>query len=179
MDGCRSDLSLSLCVSQETEASAHPEPISESERRSSSKQLKLLDYNRTSAFWPTLNSNATGSVNNKKSELISYSTQFDTLEKEKPSLKNLNLQKDVFPKEIWNSFMQGENRRERIKNRNQMLKDRKLGKKSEINWNDFDDKEKEVGVSNLIVTSRLVKFISPSSIWKRKGSVIRPLSTSC
>lgn len=103
------------------------------EERSSLHLQKLLDWNRTSAFWPIIG-------DKKKAELTTFSTQYNTEEQERPSLKSLSLQKEVFPMEIWNSFMEGETRRERMKARD--AANRK--KKATINWDTFDDKEKEV-----------------------------------
>lgn len=78
------------------------------EIRYASYQLMYLQEQKTSAYWPTLEQR-------KQGDLTRFSDRYRPEAQDLPSLKSINLQKEVFPKGLWDSFMEGETKREEEK----------------------------------------------------------------
>ncbi|SPC67408.1 related to RPC31 - DNA-directed RNA polymerase III [Ustilago sp. UG-2017b] len=100
------------------------------EIRYASYQLMYLQEQKTSAYWPTLEQR-------KQGDLTRFSDRYRPESQDLPSLKSINLQKEVFPKGLWDSFMEGETRRE----------EQKAKKKSrrKINWESIDMEDRAGG----------------------------------
>ncbi|PWN50261.1 hypothetical protein IE53DRAFT_316128 [Violaceomyces palustris] len=103
----------------------------EKELRYAELQLFYLSEQKNSPYWPRLEEK-------KEADLARFTDRYRPETKDVPSLKSVNMQKDVFPKGLWNSFMEGETRREEIKAK-------KREKKAKINWEGLDLEEKAGG----------------------------------
>lgn len=123
-----------------TPSKLYPEPATvprmerpdDKEIRFASYQLMYLQEQKTSAYWPTLEER-------KQGDLIRFSDRYRPEAQDLPSLKSINLQKEVFPKGLWDSFMQGETKREEQK--------AKKKARRKINW-DTMDLEDRVGAED-------------------------------
>lgn len=78
------------------------------EIRYASYQLMYLQEQKTSPYWPTIEQR-------KHADLARFSDRYRPESQDLPSLRSIHLQKDVFPKGLWDSFMQGESKREEQK----------------------------------------------------------------
>ncbi|KIS69520.1 DNA-directed RNA polymerase III subunit C31 [Mycosarcoma maydis] len=114
-----------------TPSKLYPEPptIPRMERpdhkeiRYASYQLMYLQEQKTSAYWPTLEER-------KQGDLIRFTDRYRPEAQDLPSLKSIHLQKEVFPKGLWDSFMQGETKREEQK--------AKKKARRKINWDSIE-----------------------------------------
>ncbi|KAL9934296.1 hypothetical protein V8E36_006752 [Tilletia maclaganii] len=80
--------------------------ISEREVRYAQYQLDYVREQRHSPYWVV--------QKEKKAQTLSrYSDRYRPAEQELPSLKTVNMNKDFFPGEVWDSYMEGIVRRER------------------------------------------------------------------
>ena len=84
------------------------EPAQEKELKYATYQLKFLEEQRHSPYWPTLQEK-------KQSDLSRFTDRYRPEAREQPSLKTVNMQEEVFPKGLWNSFMHTETQREELK----------------------------------------------------------------
>lgn len=99
-----------------TPSKLYPEPPTvprierpdDKEIRYASYQLMYLQEQKTSAYWPTLEQR-------KQGDLTRFSDRYRPEAQDLPSLRSINLQKEVFPKGLWDSFMEGEIKREEQK----------------------------------------------------------------
>ncbi|KAJ1023457.1 hypothetical protein NDA16_003074 [Ustilago loliicola] len=118
-----------------TPSKLYPEPPTvprmerpdDKEIRYASYQLMYLQEQKTSAYWPTLEQR-------KQGDLTRFSDRYRPESQDLPSLKSINLQKEVFPKGLWDSFMEGETRREEQK--------AKKKARRKINWDSIDIEER-------------------------------------
>ncbi|CAO1630499.1 unnamed protein product [Sympodiomycopsis kandeliae] len=130
-----------------------PSQATSRELRSAELQLEYLDTMKKSAYWPV-------STSKKQKELPRYTDRYRPEEQDRPSLKSINLQKEVFPRDAWNIYMSGETRRQMVKEK---IKARKLTTNStasaNFNWDEYEklmatgmsgdgDGTKEDGVDN-------------------------------
>ncbi|CBQ72599.1 related to RPC31-DNA-directed RNA polymerase III [Sporisorium reilianum SRZ2] len=114
-----------------TPSKLYPEPPTvprmerpdDKEIRYASYQLMYLQEQKTSAYWPTLEQR-------KQGDLTRFSDRYRPEAQDLPSLKTINLQKEVFPKGLWDAFMQGETKREELK--------AKKKARRKINWDSID-----------------------------------------
>ncbi|EST04688.1 DNA-directed RNA polymerase III, subunit Rpc31 [Kalmanozyma brasiliensis GHG001] len=114
-----------------TPSKLYPEPPTvprmerpdDKELRYASYQLMYLQEQKTSAYWPTLEQR-------KQGELTRFSDRYRPEAQDLPSLKSINLQKEVFPRGLWDSFMEGETKREEQK--------AKKAARRKINWESID-----------------------------------------
>ncbi len=116
------------------------------EIRYASYQLMYLQEQKTSAYWPVLEQR-------KQGDLTRFSDRYRPESQDLPSLKSINLQKEVFPKGLWDSFMEGETKKEELK--------AKKKARRKINW-DSIDLEDRVGVS--LVLSNCSRLCCDTSI---------------
>lgn len=87
-------------------------------------QLDYLRHQRFSPYWPTQ-----VPTKSKSTQGLS-STQSRNSEFQGPSLKQVKLQKEVFPQDVWRSYMEGETRRtQRVAQRHA---------RSKVDWAAFD-----------------------------------------
>ncbi|GAK65412.1 uncharacterized protein PAN0_008d3629 [Moesziomyces antarcticus] len=93
------------------------------EIRYASYQLMYLQEQKTSAYWPVLEQR-------KQGDLTRFSDRYRPESQDLPSLKSINLQKEVFPKGLWDSFMEGETKKEELK--------AKKKARRKINWDSID-----------------------------------------
>ena len=99
-----------------TPSKLYPEPPTvprmerpdDKEIRYASYQLMYLQEQKTSPYWPTLEQR-------KQGDLPRFSDRYRPEAQDLPSLKSIHLQKEVFPKGLWDSFMEGETKREEQK----------------------------------------------------------------
>lgn len=118
-----------------TPSKLYPEPPTvprmerpdDKEIRYASYQLMYLQEQKTSAYWPTLEQR-------KQGDLTRFSDRYRPESQDLPSLKSINLQKEVFPKGLWDSFMEGETRREEQKAKKKARRN--------INWDSIDLEER-------------------------------------
>ncbi|PWN23688.1 hypothetical protein BCV69DRAFT_279617 [Microstroma glucosiphilum] len=106
-----------------------PQPPSEQESRAATLQLEYLDAMRRSAYWPMV---AAGE--RKIKELPRYTDRYRPEEQDPPSLKRLRLQKEVFPRDVWRVYMEGETRREQVRARAKARK----STLANFNWDAFE-----------------------------------------
>ncbi|PWZ01323.1 hypothetical protein BCV70DRAFT_198750 [Testicularia cyperi] len=95
----------------------------EREIRYASYQLLYLQEQKLSPYWPTLEQR-------KQSDLPRFTDRYRPETHDLPSLKSINMQKEVFPKGLWDSFMEGETKREEAK--------AKQKRKRKINWDTIE-----------------------------------------
>ncbi|KAK0553795.1 hypothetical protein OC846_000443 [Tilletia horrida] len=80
--------------------------ISERELRYAQYQLDFMREQRQSPYW-------TVQKEKKTQGLVRYSDKYRPTEQEQPSLKTVKMNKDFFPADIWDSYMEGVVRKER------------------------------------------------------------------
>ncbi|TKY87822.1 hypothetical protein EX895_003403 [Sporisorium graminicola] len=120
-----------ISLVDKTPSKLYPEPPTvprmerpdDKEIRYASYQLMYLQEQKTSAYWPTLEQR-------KQSDLTRFSDRYRPEAQDLPSLKTINLQKEVFPKGLWDAFMEGETKREELK--------AKKKARRKINWDSID-----------------------------------------
>lgn len=99
-----------------TPSKLYPEPPTvprmerpdDKEIRYASYQLMYLEEQKTSPYWPVLEQR-------KQGDLTRFSDRYRPESQDLPSLKSINLQKQVFPNGLWDSFMERETKREEHK----------------------------------------------------------------
>ncbi|GAC93145.1 hypothetical protein PHSY_000708 [Pseudozyma hubeiensis SY62] len=114
-----------------TPSKLYPEPPTvprmerpdDKEVRYATYQLMYLQEQKTSAYWPTLEER-------KQADLPRFSDRYRPEAQDLPSLQSINLQKEVFPKGLWDAFMQGEAKREEQK--------AKKKARRKVNWDSLD-----------------------------------------
>lgn len=110
-------------------------------------QLEYLEAMRKSAYWPGLGTGepsgsgsgsgsgtGTGAGTRKVKELPRFTDRYRPEEQDPPSLKKVRLQREVFPREVWRVYMEGETRREAVRARE---KARKMNL-ANFDWDAFD-----------------------------------------
>lgn len=114
----------------ETGTMPHMEKPDEMEVRYATFQIHYLQDQKTSPYWPVLKQRRQG-------ELTRFTDRYRPESHDLPSLRSVHMQREVFPKRLWDSFMEGETKREELK--------AKLKRRRKINWDSIDLEDRPGG----------------------------------
>lgn len=141
----------------ETNTIPHMEKPDDKELKYASYQLRYLQEQKTSPYWPVLEQRT-------QANLTRFTDRYRPESHDPPSLRSVHMQKEVFPKGLWESFMEGETKREELKGSyigaselayRQILTmmtylscTAKMKRKRKVNWDSIDLEDRQ-GVSLL------------------------------